>query len=148
MTRPDSLLSRFDLLFIVLDNVDAGSDRDAADHILCSHRIRSNCVPVLGHNSILHHVQEETSTTNEDESARVWQPSHHSTNCPTANDSLPSNHAVLHPDFVQKYVHFARHHVEATLSDDARQRIASAYADLRMKADERTLPVRTRRHRK
>jgi len=38
---PDSLLSRFDLLFIVLDNVDTDSDRHVADHVLASHQYRS-----------------------------------------------------------------------------------------------------------
>ena len=38
--RPDSLLSRFDLMFIVLDNVDAESDRHVANHVLSSHQYR------------------------------------------------------------------------------------------------------------
>jgi DNA replicative helicase MCM subunit Mcm2 (Cdc46/Mcm family) len=34
------LLSRFDLMFIVLDNVDAESDRHVANHVLSSHQYR------------------------------------------------------------------------------------------------------------
>jgi DNA replication licensing factor MCM3 len=37
---PDSLLSRFDLLFIVLDDIDTESDRHVADHVLNSHKYR------------------------------------------------------------------------------------------------------------
>lgn len=39
--RPESLLSRFDLLFILIDNIGKGSDRSIAEHVLSSHCIQN-----------------------------------------------------------------------------------------------------------
>mmetsp|Transcript_32323 Transcript_32323/g.105023 ORF Transcript_32323/g.105023 Transcript_32323/m.105023 type:complete len:358 (+) Transcript_32323:1599-2672(+) len=147
---PDSLLSRFDLLFIVLDNVDASSDREVADHVLRSHRLGLNQIPVLDYHSAHKHNlasdarSKEADVENEIESTSIWQIPHRGT-IPSAQSQLqPPKDAVLHPNFLRKYVHFARQFVEANLNDDARQSIANAYADLRIRADESTLPVTAR----
>jgi len=58
--------------------------------------------------------------------------------------SLPPREALLHSEFVRKYITFAKHNVDPELGEEARESIANAYADLRNKADDRTLPVTAR----
>jgi DNA replication licensing factor MCM3 len=147
---PDSLLSRFDLLFIVLDNVDTESDRHVADHVLASHQYRSR-----GQDAALDPIHSEgsaqTLNSPEDDISHVWRirfgttGSHKHLPADTANgNELPYKNAVLHLDFVRKYIGFARHRVDPKLSEEARESIANAYADLRAKADDRSLPVTAR----
>lgn len=51
---------------------------------------------------------------------------------------------MLNLAFVRKYISFARHNVDPKLSEESRESIANAYADLRSKSDDRTLPVTAR----
>lgn len=131
---PDSLLSRFDLLFVVLDQMDPETDREIASHVVRGHRHRST------HGEAGYDSDEEGHSDDEHEEDgsnarinRVWQ---------KTRDSRVGD--VLHHDFLRKYIRYAKERVEPVLTHEARELIANRYAEMRARQDERTLPVTAR----
>jgi len=86
---------------------------------------------------------EEQVISNHRNANSIWQ----RTNCHnyTHNDAfkdtdLPSDNFLQH-DFLRKYTHFAKTRIKPVLTDEARESIASHYAEMRSRQDEQTLPV-------
>jgi DNA replication licensing factor MCM3 len=131
---PDSLLSRFDLLFVVLDQMDPETDRKIAAHVVKGHRYRSG-QGQSGHDS--DYDEEEDEEDDEDllghQTHSIWQ-----------RNRKEDEEDVLQHDFLRKYLYFCKNRVQPCLSDAAREFIASRYADLRARQDERTLPITPR----
>ncbi|KAH6765243.1 Minichromosome maintenance family protein [Perilla frutescens var. frutescens] len=123
---PDSLLSRFDLLFIVLDQMDAGIDRMISEHVLRMHRYRSvadggtrlddssrneveddpqaGSTVFVGYDRMLHGRKSDRKRK--------------------SGDTLTIN-------FLKKYIHYAKNRIQPELTDEASEHIATAYAELR-----------------
>lgn len=158
---PDSLLSRFDLLFVVLDQLDPSVDRRIASHVIRGHRYRRPGVGLAPElpNSILYHYDSDDDSDSDDyafdvtkrrqKATNVWQRAnyHPLTNNLSINDDIDYDQEtedVLSQDFLRKYLHFAKNRIEPVLTDDAREAIASRYAEMRSRQDERTLPVTAR----
>jgi DNA replication licensing factor MCM3 len=129
---PDSLLSRFDLLFVVLDQMDAETDRRIASHVIRGHQYRPQHGQA-GHDSDdedAHDSDEDADLDPEIKAQKsVWQ--RNATN-------------VLQHDFLRKYIHFCKTRVQPVLTNEARQVIAHRYAELRARQDARTLPITAR----
>ena len=104
-------------------NTGSESTTSPSDLLTCSNECKTSCI----WRTLLHETAQK--------------PSRSSTLTTTTESSVPKDSLLLHHDFLKKYVYFARHHVVATLSEDACQSIANSYVDLRAQADERTLPV-------
>jgi DNA replication licensing factor MCM3 len=127
---PDSLLSRFDLLFVVLDQMDAETDRRIANHVIRGHQYRPQ-LGQAGHDSDDEDASDDDADADPELKAQksVWQ--RNATN-------------VLQHDFLRKYIHFCKTRVQPVLTNEARQVIAHRYSELRARQDPRTLPITAR----
>jgi DNA replication licensing factor MCM3 len=138
---PDSLLSRFDLLFVVLDQMDPETDRLISNHVIRGHRYRPEH-GAAGHDS---DYDDDDSDDDDDDDRNdeqkvhaVWQRNQHVSSSGESQD-------LLQHDFLRKYLHFAKNrHRQLELTDGAREFIANRYAEMRCRQDERTLPVTAR----
>jgi hypothetical protein len=105
----DSLLSRFDLLFIVLDLVDVEQDRRIADHVVRMHRYRASCeqdgdpLPLAMNIDLL-------STNNPDENDAEQQetPIYEKYDALLHGSSRSKTDKIVSMQFMKKYIHVAR----------------------------------------
>lgn len=143
---PDSLLSRFDLLFIVLDNLNPEHDRAISDHILRLHRYQrpgQEGVPFRTGGGDMAASALEESDDREDMTAPVHQ---------KFNPMLHGGFAagagrrdqLLHPEFIRKYIHYAKSRIKPVLTAEASEFINQEYATLRQEQETKTLPVTAR----
>ena len=142
---PDSLLSRFDLLFVVLDQLDPGTDRRIAAHVIGGHRYRS-AHGHAGHDSDYDDEDEsdgEGRNSSSKKTHSIWQRSRYNASKEYVNGDSDSDDVLQH-DFLRKYLHFAKTRIKPVLTEEARECIASRYAEMRSRQDERTLPVTAR----
>ncbi|CAM9324278.1 unnamed protein product [Ectocarpus sp. 6 AP-2014] len=140
---PDSLLSRFDLLFVVLDQLDAENDRAISEHVLRGHRFRkpgSDMEPEQLNGSSAEAAGEQEQTESPEEAAQVWEKHH-----PLLRASRNTHEELVCQKFLKKFLHYSKHRIHPELTEDAREHIASAYASLRSKqGNNRSLPVTAR----
>lgn len=146
----DSLLSRFDLLFILLDTVDIESDRKIADHVVKVHQYRDpreadgavTAISSAASELATHRKaqQEETDGTQKD--TPIWDKTD------GGMGQTRSKDRVLAPEFVKKYIEIAKC-MKPTLTEEACEMIGEEYAKLRSQDFEnsdvaRTQPVTAR----
>lgn len=146
----DSLLSRFDLLFVMLDSIDSENDQRIADFVVRMHRYRSpkeqdGEVLPMGSNYAdfltTFNLQNNTETTKEMQIFEKYDALLH-------GDSRTRSEQVLSVQFMRKYIHLAKC-LKPKLTQEASDVIANEYSSLRSQDFEdshmaRTQPVTAR----
>ncbi len=145
----DSLLSRFDLLFIVLDTPDPALDREIAQRVLNNHRFQAkNGSSTDGDKSRDGEPQEEKGPVETSVFQKYDRNLH--AGLRGANGRLAQGGKIdlLSIDFLKKYIEFAKTRYEPILSEEASAFISEKYAQLRKRAEgspmERSLPITAR----
>lgn len=131
---PDSLLSRFDLIFIVKDLTEPEEDRRIARQVLRQLRYRGTGV-IERSGVASEFVEPEAPSRDSDDPTEVF-----------IRANLYDGKEVLTTDFLRKLMHYCKGRAEPDLNSAAVQSLAEFYRDLRQKWDDksRTLPVTTR----
>jgi DNA replication licensing factor MCM3 len=133
---PDSLLSRFDLLFVVTDDIEDRRDREVSEHVLRMHRyrapgteegapVRENPGQSLGVGSA---EQAEQGPTQVFEKYNILL---HSGMTHTSGKGANKKIEILSIPFVKKYIQYAKSRVKPVLTPEAAARVGEIYVSLR-----------------
>ena len=141
---PDSLLSRFDLLFIVLDQLDPTLDRTLSEHVIRSHQYRR--AGTLMEPEPLNATTSLNLDENQDASVAVDTPMWQRGSRVFADSSgkKSAQTELLTKEFLRKYIHYAKQKLSPVLSTEAMETIASSYANMRARQSRKNLPVTAR----
>merc|ERR1712166_737105 len=137
---PDSLLSRFDLLFVVLDQKDEEVDRAVSDHVLRIHRYCPRGQEGIPMTFVDKYELEGAGDEDEDaEENSMYQRHDRLLNRFTTGE-------ILNKKFLKKYIHYAKSRFQPEMTQEANDKIVDFYTELRGQhaGDNNTLPVTVR----
>lgn len=148
---PDSLLSRFDLLFVVTDDVNQVKDRTVSEHVLRMHRFilpgMAEGEPVRERSAVS--LATGTDTVAEDLDQPVFEKFNSLLHAGVASRATKgTSPTILSIPFLKKYIQYAKQRVKPVLTKNASDYIVKKYSDLRnsdpSSNEKRTAPVTAR----
>jgi replicative DNA helicase Mcm len=111
INMPPALLSRFDLIFSILDKPNRKTDTDLATHILLSHKAGEMHEHILKTQSPLYSKDQETVLM---------------------EHVMP----LFEPEFLRKYVAYAKRNIFPVMTDDALEILKNYYVDFRSSSED------------
>ena len=134
---PDSLLSRFDLLFVVTDDIEDVRDRQVSEHVLRMHRYRQ---PGTEEGAPVREQPNQTLGVGLEDEADANKPSEvyekfdmmlHAGVTVTVGRGSQRRVEVLSIPFIKKYIQYAKSRIKPILTKGAADHIVAAYSALR-----------------
>mmetsp|Transcript_15610 Transcript_15610/g.21579 ORF Transcript_15610/g.21579 Transcript_15610/m.21579 type:complete len:824 (-) Transcript_15610:244-2715(-) len=147
---PDSLLSRFDVVFVVLDQSTTDTDRLISEHVLRMHRYRKpgDTSQNVGTHEFMTALTRPVGEEDEEkvsEDTPMWVKYNRLLHGKTAGKK---RRELLSTAFLKKYMHWCKFLKPPQLTDDAVNYIAEQYSEMRQdksqEGAEKTLPVTAR----
>ncbi|KAI9762058.1 MAG: hypothetical protein M4579_000694 [Chaenotheca gracillima] len=134
---PDSLLSRFDLLFVVTDDIEDIRDRQISEHVLRMHRYRQ---PGTEEGAPVREQLNQTLGVGLEEEADAGRPTDvyekfnvmlHAGVTVTVGRGSARRTEVLSIPFIKKYIQYAKSRVKPILTKGAADHVVATYSALR-----------------
>ena len=121
---PDSLLSRFDLCFIVLDEHSSELDRRISERVIDNHMFTIDATK-FGDEAEDKVIEPEIKLEENKKTAMYEKKN---------PNSKKDNKNVLTRDFLRKYIHYAKSKINPTLTKEATEYISHSWSKLREKS--------------
>jgi DNA replication licensing factor MCM3 len=134
---PDSLLSRFDLLFVVTDDIEDFRDRQISEHVLRMHRYRDPSTeegaPVReqSQQTLGVGVEQEADANKVTDVYEKYNEMLHAGVTVTTGRGSHRRVEVLSIPFMKKYIQYAKTRIKPVLTQEASDRISEIYVALR-----------------
>ena len=120
----DSLLSRFDLIFIILDEKDTEKDKKIAERVCRNHRLAPTTTEVFNQINddeqfIIQPVEQQKQEDNTFEKSNVFK--------------SDSKNEILTQGFLKNYINYCKANIHPVLSDDSITLLSHLWGLLRQK---------------